>query len=170
MKTKSKTASAKAKTGRKVTKRAAAPKKRAAAAPKKRATAVRAKSTAAAPGRPSRPNRAVRPAQRSDDADAFIRDPGDGPARTRDDLAEALAEDFVEAATRGNEVLDEDLDRPVPEELGGPFVVTRAREELADDVDASNPTDAQREPLPRAVAGLVLPSPDDVWDDDDESS
>jgi hypothetical protein len=109
---------------------------------------------------------AVRAAGRSDDADAFIRDPGEGPAHTRDELAEALAEDFVESATSGNDVLEDDLDRTLPEEIGGPFVVTRAREELADDVDASNPADAMREPLPRAVGGLVQPPLDDDGDED----
>jgi len=40
-------------------------------------------------------------ATRSDDADAFIPDPEDGPAIAGDDLAEALAEEFVEGATSG---------------------------------------------------------------------
>jgi len=93
--------------------------------------------------------------ERSDGGDAFIPDPGDGPARTRDDLAEILAEDFVEAATRGNEVLEDDLDRTLPDEIGGPFVLTDEDEELADGEDESNPADANVEPLPRANAGLV---------------
>lgn len=93
--------------------------------------------------------------ERSDDANAFFPDPGEGPARTRDDLAEALAEDFVATATSGNDTLEDDLERALPEELGGPFVVTRARDELAFDVDASNPPDATVEPVPRSNAGLV---------------
>src|SRR6185295_1532273 len=97
----------------------------------------------------------VRRPERSDDGDAFIPDPGEGPARTRDDLAEILAEDFVEAATRGNEVLEDDLDRTLPDEVGGPFVLTDEDQELADGEDESNPADAEVEPLPRANAGLV---------------
>jgi len=82
-------------------------------------------------------------------------DPEDGPARIRDDLAENLAEDYVQAATQGREV-EEDLDQIVPEEIGGPFVETTAAEEFAHDTDEANPEDASREPLPRPVAGLVL--------------
>nr|MBK7069667.1 hypothetical protein [Deltaproteobacteria bacterium] len=33
--------------------------------------------------------------ERMDDGNAFIRDPGSGPAHTRDDLAENLAEQFL---------------------------------------------------------------------------
>ena len=92
---------------------------------------------------------------RSDDGNAFMPDPGDGPARSRDDLAENLAEDYLQAATQGMEV-EEDHDQIVPEELGGPFVETTAAEEFALDTDEANPEDASREPLPRPVAGLVL--------------
>ncbi len=110
------------------------------------------------------------PRKRSDDGDAFIRDPGEGPARTRDDLAEVLAEDFIGAATSGNDVLEDDLERETSDELGGPFVETSARVELADDVDGSNPICAEVEALPRAVAGLVERATDDRGDEGDESS
>src|SRR5262245_30227561 len=82
---------------------------------------------------------------RSDDANAFIPDPDGGPARTDDDLAESMAEEFLEAATRGNEVAEEVLDEVVPEEIGGPFVETTAAEEFAAGVDESNPADAEPE-------------------------
>src|SRR3954465_14124102 len=85
--------------------------------------------------------------QRSDDGNAFMPDPGDGPARIRDDLAENLAEDYVLAATQGPEV-EEDRDQIVPEEEGAPFVETTAAEEFAHDTDEANPVDASREPLP----------------------
>jgi len=98
--------------------------------------------------------------QRSDDGNAFMPDPEDGPARIRDDLAENLAEDYLQAATQGMEV-EEDHDQVVPEELGGPFVETSAAEEFALDTDEANPEDASREPLPRPVAGLVLSAPED---------
>jgi len=96
---------------------------------------------------------------RSDDGNAFMPDPGEGPAHIRDDLAENLAEDYLQAATQGPEV-EEDLDQIVPEEFGGPFVETTAAEEFAQGVDDANPEDASREPLPRPVAGLVM-APDD---------
>ena len=113
--------------------------------------------------------------QRSDDADAFIPDPHEGPAHSNDDLAEVLAEDFLESATRGNDVFEDELGRPLSDEVGGPFVVTDADEELADDVDASNPVDAEPAGRPRAVAGLVQRPraeelSDDTDDDDDEES
>ena len=56
-------------------------------------------------------------------------DPEGGPARIRDDLAENLAEDYLQAATQGMEV-EEVHDQMVPEEIGGPFVETRPRRSL----------------------------------------
>jgi hypothetical protein len=98
---------------------------------------------------------AARAHPRSDDGNAFIPDPGEGPARTGVNLAEVLAEDYLEAATGGNEVYVEDVDRVWADEIGGPFVITKASQEFADDVDESNPPDARREALPRPIAGLV---------------
>jgi hypothetical protein len=133
-----------------------------------KSTRPKAAETKQARARPPRPPRLVKARGRSDDGDAFIRDPGEGPARTRDDLAELLAEDFIGAATSGNDVLEDDLERETSDELGGPFVVTSARVELADDIDESNPIGAEPEALPRAVAGLVE-RPADERDDEDEA-
>ncbi len=115
-------------------------------------------------GTRARPLLSPGPHHRSDDGNAFMPDPEDGPARIRDDLAENLAEDYVQAATQGMEV-EEDHDQIVPEELGGPFVETSAAEEFALDTDEANPEDASREPLPRPVAGLVLSAPEDEDND-----
>lgn len=104
------------------------------------------------------------PRQRSDDANAFMPDPEDGPARIRDDLAEDLAEDYLQAATQGMEV-EEVHDQVVPEEIGGPFVETSAADEFAHDTDEANPEDASREPLPRPVAGLVMAAPEEEESD-----
>jgi hypothetical protein len=90
--------------------------------------------------------------ERSDDGNAFIPDPGEGPAHAPDELAEVLAEDFLEAATGGNAVYEEEVDAPTTEEIGGPFVVTRPSEEFATDIDESNPVSADREPLPKPTA------------------
>lgn len=98
---------------------------------------------------------APRAVPRSDSADAFIPDPGDGPVHIDDELAASLAEEFVEGATTAQDPDEERLDSAFPEEIGGPFIETSADEELADDVDANNPPDATREPVPRAVAGIV---------------
>jgi hypothetical protein len=109
--------------------------------------------------RPEPPRRRERP----DDGNAFIPDPGDGPARAPDDLSERLAEEYVEAATSGEEPDEERLDASVPEDIGGPFIETSAAEELADDTDETNPADATREPLPRAMG--ADPTPGHTIDD-----
>jgi len=111
--------------------------------------------------RDMREARAVRANGRSDDANAFVRDPGDGPSVVSDDLAEALAEEFVQAATTGEEVGEDVRDQLVDEEVGGPFVETTAGDEFASGTDPSNPEDATSEPLPRAVSGLTEKPPED---------
>jgi hypothetical protein len=115
--------------------------------------------------RRSRPAFDPRRHDRSDDGNAFIPDPGEGPARAPDDLAESMAEEFVEAATTGEDRDEELLDATFPEEIGGPFVETAAAEELIDDVDDGNPPDATREPLPLPVAGLTTSPPDEISDE-----
>lgn len=86
--------------------------------------------------------------RRDDHADAFLPDPDGGPARTSDDLAEELAEEFLKSATSGEYVGEDELDQEVPEESGGPFVIHPAHFEFAQDVDDSNPIDGSREALP----------------------
>ncbi len=70
--------------------------------------------------------------------------------RPEDDggLGEELGELVIMAATRGDDGFVDDTDAVVIEERGGPFVRTTAVEEEADDVDGSNPEDAEREPFP----------------------
>lgn len=70
-------------------------------------------------------------------------------SRSKDDLAEELGEEFVEEATSGEHEGEEIAGQSVPEELGGPFVVTSADTEFAEGTDASNPKGAKREPFPR---------------------
>lgn len=86
--------------------------------------------------------------ERMDDGNAFIRDPGSGPAHTRDDLAENLAEQFLSSATSAEDVAPDELDQEVPEESGGPFVETSGSTEFARHTDASNIAGANREPFP----------------------
>jgi hypothetical protein len=94
------------------------------------------------PRRPSRP----------DDGEAFLPDPEQGGrARTADDLAEELAEEFVRSATSAEEAGADARDEVLPEELGGPFVEVPASEEFDRAPDASNPQDAEKEPFPRAI-------------------
>ena len=95
--------------------------------------------------------------ERHDDANAFMPDPEGGPARIPDDLAEDLAEGFIDSATRGDDADDAKLDGLVAEEIGGPFLETSAVDEFANDTDEANPPDADREALPRTGAGLVQP-------------
>ena len=81
--------------------------------------------------------------------------------RAPDDLSETLAEDFIKAATSGEDPDADMLDAAVPEEIGGPFIETSAAEELGGSVDDLNPSDAEPEPFPRAVSGVVTdPAPE----------
>jgi hypothetical protein len=89
---------------------------------------------------------------RPDGGDAFIPDPGEGPARTRDDLAEELAEEFLGSATSGEEQGEEGHEQVVPEEEGGPFIPSSGDQEFAGGADASNPIDAERAPFPTTSA------------------
>jgi hypothetical protein len=93
-------------------------------------------------------------------------DPDGGPAHIKDDLAESLAEEYIQSATRGSEADDDTLDGLVPEEIGGPFIETSAAEEFANDTDDMNPPDAEREPLPRPVASLIQAPRVEIEDED----
>jgi hypothetical protein len=73
-------------------------------------------------------------------------------ARSSDPLAAALGEEFVEAATTGEDAGLEAFNEGIPEEDGGPFVMTRGRDEFAHGMDRSNPKGATREPFPRVSA------------------
>jgi hypothetical protein len=77
----------------------------------------------------------------------------------KDDLAEELGEAFVQSATSGEEAGLEMANAETEEERGGPFVETTAEVEFADDVDASNPEDAEPAALPTTSAAA---------DDDEE--
>jgi hypothetical protein len=85
---------------------------------------------------------------RKDDANAFLPDPGEGPAHAGDDLAQELAEEFVEGVTTGDHVAEDALNETVAEENGGPFVPSTAGVEFAEGTDASNPPGTKREPRP----------------------
>jgi hypothetical protein len=69
--------------------------------------------------------------------------------RRDDALAQELGAEFVETVTSGEDQGNELRDAPVPEETGGPFVTTRAGQELAYEPDESNPVGATREPFPK---------------------
>lgn len=91
--------------------------------------------------------------QRPDDGNAFFPDPGNGRAVAPDDLAEELAEEFLSAATSGEDASERE--EIVPEENGGPFIQTSGDAEFADGTDESNPADAEVEPFPKPTAGPV---------------
>ena len=103
--------------------------------------------------------------QRSDDGNAFMPDPEGGPARIADDLAENLAEDYLQAATQGMEVEEECTTRSCPRRSAGRSSRPRAAEEFAHDTTRRIPRTPSREPLPRPVAGLVMAAPEDEEDD-----
>jgi hypothetical protein len=69
-----------------------------------------------------------------------------------DDLADELGSAFLESAVRSSHAHADHREAVDEAELGGPFVTTSAREELATGVDPSNPEGSFREPFPRAMA------------------
>ena len=92
---------------------------------------------------------ARRSASRGDDRDAFIPDPGDGPTQVVDEFAEQIAEQYLASATSGKGDTTEDYDDMVdPEEIGGPFIITTAEQEMGYSRDSMNPDDAEVEPFP----------------------
>jgi hypothetical protein len=102
----------------------------------------------------ARSKAALAAAHRSDEGSAFLPDPYDGggaPARTGDSFAETLAEEYLSSATFAEETVEDDFNQLQTEELGGPFTETTAEEEFANEPDASNPIDAEREPFPTAT-------------------
>jgi hypothetical protein len=70
------------------------------------------------------------------------------PEAMEDSLARELGEATVASATTGDQADEAIRDEDVPEEVGGPFVTTTAREEFALGPDASNPIDAEPAPFP----------------------
>ncbi|WP_437670705.1 hypothetical protein [Sorangium sp. So ce131] len=94
-------------------------------------------------------------AESSDDRDAFIPAPKDGPVEVVDEFAEQIAEQYLASATSGKGDLTEDYEDELdPEEIGGPFIITTAEQEIAYSRDSMNPEDAEVEPFP-----LVTRSP-----------
>jgi hypothetical protein len=59
---------------------------------------------------------------RRDGGAAFIPEPIAGEVHTNDDLAENLAEFYLQSATSGEEQGEERFNEFVTEELGGPFI------------------------------------------------
>src|SRR5450631_1937514 len=59
-------------------------------------------------------------------------------ARSKDSLADTLGREFLQSATMGEDSALEALNRGMPEEDGGPFVVTRGKDEFARGSDESN--------------------------------
>ena len=95
---------------------------------------------------------ARRRAARTDDAHAFVSDPAEHKAPLDDDLAETLGEDFLTAATSGEEAGAEVFDAVVPEEQGGPFITVSSAREFASGTDPSNPAEAEPAEFPTANA------------------
>jgi hypothetical protein len=82
-----------------------------------------------------------------------VRDP-DGAfigraGHSKDNLAEAMGETWVQTATSGEDENEDVFNQSVPEDEGGPFVTTTAGQEFAEGTDASNPTQSKREPFPK---------------------
>lgn len=119
--------------------------------------------------------------QRSDDADAFIRESEQGTG-SREDLSALLGEEYVRAVTSGDDVAENDRDAVLPEEMGGPFLESDGGEEFGRTVsglpdDAEEERSADPNPFPAVVGALGVAGPDErearlpgdaVLDDDEE--
>lgn len=86
--------------------------------------------------------------KRHDTADAFIPDPEGGPIESDGSVEGELLEGYLRAATSGQDESEDVRDEVVTEEYGGPFVASTSGTEMADDVDESNPLDADPAALP----------------------
>jgi hypothetical protein len=96
---------------------------------------------------PRAPHRHGRP----DGGDAFFPDPGGGPTKTSDPLAEQLGEEYVTSATSAEEAAEDDVNQLLPEEIGGPFLEEPAELQFARTSDATNPLNGDKEPFPTAM-------------------
>lgn len=70
---------------------------------------------------------------------------------SKDALAEGLGQEYVKAATSGQDSTLEDMNAVTSEELGGPYLVTPASTEFADGTDKTNPTESEPAALPTAM-------------------
>jgi hypothetical protein len=100
-------------------------------------------------------SRPIHYVSRHDDADAFLPDPLGGPIPDDGGITSELVEDYLRAATTGQEYAEDIRNQEVTEEIGGPFVPSTAGIECADDIDDSNPIDARREPVPSPMRGRM---------------
>jgi hypothetical protein len=84
---------------------------------------------------------------RPDDANAFFPDPGEGPALVADSLAQELAEEYLVAATSGEDPAEDARNVDVPEDDGGPYLVVNERGE-----EGLTLTEAEVETIARSQA------------------
>jgi len=82
-------------------------------------------------------------------------------ARSSDSLAEGLGEAFIESVTSGQGSATQRQNQVTTEEDGGPFLITSALDEFAEEPDDSNLGDATREPFP--TSSDVPPGPPQLF-------
>jgi hypothetical protein len=98
---------------------------------------------------------------RSDDGDAFIPESAMKHG-TSVDLAQRLAEDHQRSVTSGEDAEEELQDMFYTEEIGGPFLVSKAADEFGDSVSSmEEQRDAERNPFPQAVGTMAIRSADE---------
>lgn len=98
----------------------------------------------------------IKKPQRSDDADAFIRESDHG-ATVHDDLAQHLAEEYLRSAASGEERDELSRDELLAEELGGPFIESRAEQEFGTTMTRAKPDpEHEASALPQAVGSLAV--------------
>ena len=98
----------------------------------------------------------IKTSQRSDHADAFIRESDHG-GETHDDLAQHLAEKYLRSAATGDEPEELSREELLAEELGGAFIESRAEQEFGTTMTrAKVDPDHEASALPQAVGALAL--------------
>jgi hypothetical protein len=92
--------------------------------------------------------------RRQDGASAFFPDPQQSAGPVKDDLAENLAETFLQSATSGEEQGEDAMNELVAEEIGGPFVEESSTDlisqaELELELELHKPRRRRARPSPR---------------------
>ena len=98
--------------------------------------------------------------ERSDHADAFLRE-SELSSGAGDDLAQRLGEEYLKSAAGGDDAEEESREQQMIEEMGGPFLESRAEDEFGHRGRRSTVEtriEEEASALPQAVGSLAIGS------------
>jgi hypothetical protein len=98
---------------------------------------------------PTETEAVLRRKKRPDDADAFVTDTTEERRPLAEADAEALAEEFIGAVTRGESLTEDAEDEVASDEDGGPYLVLEEEELVEEEFDLSKELDS--EPFERII-------------------